>query len=218
MQHLTIQIAVTILIVVINLSVYYFKIPQKFIQLIKNIFSRYWIFCAYFIKCYFTKLIFKHLNSNQKIRFYQLLYGIEWLKLRLKCDGLKTLLILLTLITGAIFIRDSALFMLLVFFLFVPIVAIVNRRDWVKIIIVERINFRDSAIVNAKIIPFTKPYCRVFINDYGTWFTFYDRDNLGEILPRVGVQERSISASGYIIHKSINGALTNKGTILEVVI
>ena len=218
MQHLTIQITVTILIIVINLSVYYFKIPQKIIRLINKIFSPYWIFCAYFIKCYFTKLIFKRLNSDQKIRFYQLIYGVEWLKLRLECDGLKTLLMLLVLITGAIFIQNSALFMLLIFFLFVPIVVIVNRRDWVKIIIVERINFRDSAIADAKILPFTKPYRRIFINDYGTWFTFYDRDNLEEILPKVGTQGLGVSASGYIVHKSVNGVLTNKGTILEVVV
>lgn len=125
---------------------------------------------------------------------------------------------LLVLITGAIFIQNSALFMLLIFFLFVPIVAIVNRRDWVKIIIVERINFRDSAVIDARIIPLTKPYRRIFINDYGTWFTFYDRDNLEKILPKIGAQGLGVSASGYIVHKYINGVLTNKGTILEVVV
>mgnify|MGYP000169644248 FL=1 len=125
---------------------------------------------------------------------------------------------LLVLIAGAIFIQNSALFMLLIFFLFVPIVAIINRRDWVKIIIVERINFRDSAIADAKILPFTKSYRRVFINDYGTWFTFYDRDNLEKIMPRIGAHGLSVSASGYIVHKRINGVLTNKGTILEVVV
>mgnify|MGYP006985675066 CR=1 FL=1 len=76
----------------------------------------------------------------------------------------------------------------------------------------------NSAIADAKILPFTKSYRRVFINDYGTWFTFYDRDNLEKIMPRIGAHGLSVSASGYIVHKRINGVLTNKGTILEVVV
>lgn len=182
---------------------------------VRNWIAGYFIFISELLKAHAARLVIKHMNSQQRVVLYFIIYYYESFKLRAFNNSMKFIYLIGLFIAIGFYSKNLPFILFICLFLFFPIVVLVYSNDHVKIIILDKVFLSDVKTFH-RVNFFGIKSTELMIDFNGVPCLVSDRKKISKIL-EIYEQEpnKKISVSGYLLTKLMDNKSYFHGRILE---